>query len=151
MAPQRDISARGQEDLLGLLTARAPIRFRKGAIIYSELKQPGYLYLVLRGRVAVNRGADDHPVVIEVYGPEEFFGECALLNMERLPEQAVALERTEIMRWTRNEIENLVLQRPQLGLALMQMLARRSIEFGARLQDCLGGKTARRVLRSLVR
>jgi len=70
--------------------------------------------------------------------------------MERLPEVAVALETTEVMRWAKREIEELVLDRPELGVALMQTLARRAIDFAARLQHCLAEKTSGRLLQSLV-
>ena len=151
MTPRPAVSVREQEDALGLLPATPPLAYPKGAIIYSESRHTGCLHLVVSGRVAVTRRADGHSVVVDVYGPDEFFGEGALLDVDTLSERALAQENTRVMRWTRSEIENLVLQRPQLGLALMQMLARRSMEFGARLQNCLGRRTAVRVLRSLVR
>ena len=143
--------SREQEDPLSLLTARVPVEYKKGALIYSQLRQPGHLHVVVRGRVMVTRGSPGRGVVIEVYGPNEFFGECALTDVHRLPEEAVALERTDIMRWTKSEVEELVLNRPQLAVALMQALARRTVDFGARLENCLGEKTGRRVLRSLIR
>jgi CRP/FNR family transcriptional regulator, cyclic AMP receptor protein len=151
MTPRSVRVFRGQEDPLGLLTATSPIQYYKGAIIYSELKQPTHLHLVIRGRVKVMRGTGDRSVIIDVYGQDDFFGECALLEVDGLSETAVALEDVEVMRWTRAEIEQLVRERPQLGMSLMQTLARRTIDFGDRLQTCLGAKTARRVLQSLIR
>jgi CRP/FNR family transcriptional regulator, cyclic AMP receptor protein len=106
--------------------------------------------VIVSGRVKVSRRAADRSIVVDVYGPEEFFGEGALLDLERLPEEAMAMENTEVMRWTKREIEQLVLDRPLLGVALKQTLARRTIDLGARPQDCLGEKSAGRLLRSLV-
>jgi len=150
MTPRSACDLRQQEDPLALLTATVPVKYEKGAIVYAELKQAGHLHLIVRGRVKVCRRAGDRPIVMDVYGPDEFFGESALLDMEFLPEEAVALEKTEVMRWTKCEIEQLVLDRPLLGVALIQTLARRAIDLGARLQHCLGEKTAGRVLRSLI-
>jgi len=99
----------------------------------------------------VTRGVGDRRVVMDVYGPEEFFGECVLADVRPLPEEAIALERTDVMRWTKKELEELVLNRPQLGVALLQVLARRTMDVGDRLEDCLGERTAGRVLRSLIR
>ena len=151
MTPRSVRNLRGQEDPLALLTATVPVKYESGAILYSEFKRAGHLHLIIRGTVKVSRRVADRSIVVDVYGPEEFFGECALLNLERLPEEAVALESTEVMRWTKREIEQLVLDRPLLGVALMQTLARRTIDLGARLQDCLGEKSAGRLLRSLIR
>ena len=141
---------RGQEDPLAFLTATVPAQYRKGAVIYSALKQAGHLHLILRGQVKVSRQAAGRSVVIDVYGPEDFFGECALLGLERLPEEAVALEKTEVMQWSKPEIEQLLLARPQLAVGLMQTLAKRSMDFGTRLQNFLGVQTAERVLRTLI-
>jgi len=151
MTPRSVRNLREQEDPLALLTATVPVKYECGAILYSEFKRAGHLHLIIRGTVKVSRRAADRSIVVDVYGPEEFFGECALLNLERPPEEAVALESTEVMRWTKREIEQLVLDRPLLGVALMQTLARRTIDLGARLQDCLGEKSAGRLLRSLIR
>ena len=151
MTPRSVRSLRGQEDPLALLTAKAPVKYERGAILYSEFERAGHLHLIVSGKVQVSRRAADRSIVVDVYGPEEFFAECALLDLERLPEEAVALEKTEVMRWTKSEIEELVLDKPLLGLAFMQTLARRTIDLGTRLQDCLGQTTTERVLQSLVR
>ena len=150
MTPGSVRNLRGLEDPLALLAATIPVTYEKSATIYSESEQTGHLHLIVSGRVKVSRRAGDRSIVVDVYGPDEFFGECTLLDLERLPEEAVALEATEVMRWTKSQIEKLVLDRPLLGVAFMQTLARRTIDLGARLQDCLGQKTSRRVLRSLV-
>ena len=151
MTPRPGRNLRGQEDPLALLTATVPVKYERGAILYSEFMRAGHLHLVVSGRVQVSRRAALRSIVVDVYGPEEFFGECALLDLESLPEEAVALEKTEVMRWTKSEIEELVLGKPLLGVAFMQTLARRTVDLGTRLQNCLGQTAAERVLQSLVR
>jgi len=145
------VSNEERDTVLELLTATTPVAYRQGAVIYSDSSRHRYLHLVVTGRVTVSRNAADHRVVLDVYGPEDFFGEAALLGESILPEQATALEDAQVMRWSRSNLEKLVLQRPQLGFALMQMLARRSMEFGSRLENCLGRKTDGRLLHCLIR
>jgi CRP-like cAMP-binding protein len=65
-----------QEDTLALLPATVPVRYKRNAVIYSEWEQAGHLYLIVRGRVKVTRGGGGRSVVIDVYGPNEFFGEA---------------------------------------------------------------------------
>ncbi|HEY1338190.1 MAG TPA: Crp/Fnr family transcriptional regulator [Bryobacteraceae bacterium] len=148
-SPVRTLS--GPENPLALLPATIPVQYSKGSVIYSKLRRPSHLNLVIRGKVSVTVTARGRrPIIIGLYGPDDFFGECALMDTEHAPEKAVALEPTEVMCWTRKEIEDLILERPRLGVALTQILARRAVDFGTRLQDCLGEKTAGRVLRCLV-
>jgi CRP/FNR family transcriptional regulator, cyclic AMP receptor protein len=143
---------RATEDVLSLLTAKSTEKYPKGQIIYSEFQPPKHLHLVISGTVKVaHHPRERRPVLIDAYGPDEFFGECALLNMEQSSEEATALENTEVMKWTRSEIEDLIGSRPQLAVALLQTMARRAIDFSVRLQNTLSEKTGERILHSLVR
>jgi CRP/FNR family transcriptional regulator, cyclic AMP receptor protein len=143
---------RATEDVLSLLTAKSTEKYPRGQIIYSAFQPSKYLHLMIDGRVKVaHHPRERRPVLIDVYGPDEFFGECALLNMEQSSEEATALENTELMKWTRSEIEDLIGSRPQLGVALLQAMTRRAIDFSVRMVNTLGEKTGERILHSLVR
>jgi CRP-like cAMP-binding protein len=151
MATNAHQHPRASEDVLSLLTAKNIEKYPKGQIIYSESQPPKHLHLVIRGMVKVaRRHGDRRSVLIGLYGPDQFFGECALLEMDHPMEEATALENTEVMRWTRSEIEDLIVSRPQLGVALLQTMTRRAIDFSVRLQSTLGEKTGDRILGSLV-
>jgi CRP/FNR family transcriptional regulator, cyclic AMP receptor protein len=139
-------------DVLSLLTAKNTEKYPKGQLIYSESQPPKHLHLVISGRVkVVHRARERRPVLIGLYGPEEFFGECVLLDLGYAAEEATALDDTKVMRWTSSEVEDLISSRPQLGVALLQVVARRAIDFSARLADTLAEKTGERTLHSLVR
>jgi len=70
---------------------------------------------------------------VDIYQPDEFFGECAFLGEKQRVEEAVALDATKVMTWSTPEIEELVVRRPRLGIALVQLLVHRSMDFGARI------------------
>jgi CRP-like cAMP-binding protein len=107
---------------------------------------------VIDGKVKVYRIADDgRAVVVDIYQPDEFFGESALLNSPTRGEQALALENTKLMTWRTSEIEELVLQRPRLAVALLQILVQRSIDFGHRIESFSVDNIERRLARTLVR
>jgi CRP/FNR family transcriptional regulator len=55
------------------------------------------------------------------------------------------------MTWTTSEIEKLVLQRPLLAVALLQILVQRSIDFGRRIESFSVDNIERRLARTLVR
>jgi CRP/FNR family transcriptional regulator len=121
-------------------------------VIYDQQQPSTAIYLVIDGKVKVSRLVDDgHQVVIDIYQPDEFFGESAFLNLPLRPEQATALESTRLMTWSAAEIEEIVTRRPRLAVALLQILAQRTLEFTHRIESFSVDNIARRLARSLVR
>ena len=107
---------------------------------------------MIDGKVKVSRLADDgHQVVVDIYQPDEFFGESAFLNLPHRSEQATALENTKLMTWTTAEIEDIVMKRPRLAVALLQILVQRTIDFTHRIESFSVDNIARRLARSLIR
>jgi CRP/FNR family transcriptional regulator, cyclic AMP receptor protein len=140
------------EDPLVHLASSSILEFRKGQVIYNQDQPSTNICLVIDGKVKVCRMADDgRPVIVDIYQHEDFFGESAFLNSPTRGEQAVALENTKLMTWTMAEIEEIVMRRPRLGVALLQMLACRSIEFGYRIESFSVDNVARRLGRALIR
>ena len=140
------------EDPLVHLPRSSVLEFRRGQLIYHAEQPATSIYLVINGRVKVCRQADtDLAVVIDIYRRDEFFGEGALVNLTSRGEEASALEATQVMAWTSAELEDVLLRRPRLALALVQMLVQRSNEFSARIVSFSADNTARRLARSLLR
>jgi CRP/FNR family cyclic AMP-dependent transcriptional regulator len=147
IAPQRTL-----EDPLAHLPCSSIVEYKKGQTIYNQDQPSTSIYLVIDGKVKVSRMADDgHQVVVDIYQPDEFFGESALLNLPHRAEQATALENTKLMTWTAAEIEDIVNKRPKLAVALLQILVQRTIEFGHRIESFSVDNIARRLARSLIR
>src|SRR6516225_3646558 len=96
------------EDPLAHLPCSTILEYRKGQTIYSHDQPSTSIYLVIDGKVKVCRLADDgRQVVVDIYQPDEFFGESAFLNLPHRAEVSVALENTKVMTWTTAEIEEL--------------------------------------------
>ena len=120
-APQKSL-----EDPLAHLPCSSIVEYKKGQMIYNQDQPSTNIYLIIAGKIKVSRVADDgHQVVVDIYQPDEFFGESAFLNLPHRCEQATALEGTKVMAWTTAEIEDLILKRPRLSVALVQILVQR--------------------------
>jgi CRP/FNR family transcriptional regulator, cyclic AMP receptor protein len=147
MTPQRLL-----EDPLAHLPCSTILEYKKGQIIYDQEQPSTNLYLVIDGTVKVCRLADDgYQTVIDIYRPDEFFGESAFLNLNYRDEQATALNNTKLMTWTTLEIEEIMVKRPKLAVALLQILAQRTMHFGLRIESFSVDNIARRLARSLIR
>jgi CRP/FNR family cyclic AMP-dependent transcriptional regulator len=147
IAPQRVL-----EDPLAHLPCSTIVEYKKGQMIYNQDQPSTHIYLIIEGRIKVSRVADDgHQVVVDIYQPDEFFGESALLNLPHRSEQATALEGTKLMTWTTTEIEEIITKRPRLAVALLQILVQRTIDFTHRIESFSVDNIARRLARSLIR
>ena len=145
--PQRDL-----EDPLAHLPCSTILAFKKGQVIYNQDQPSNNLYLVIAGKVKVCRLAEDgRQVVVDIYQPDEFFGETAFLSLSRRSEIAMAIENVKVMTWTTNDIEEILMKRPKLAIALMQLLVQRSLEFGHRIESFSVDNIARRLARTLIR
>src|SRR5438132_1414524 len=147
VAPQKPL-----EDPLAHLPCSTIVEYRKGQMIYNQDQPATSIYLVIDGKVRVSRLADDgREVVIDIYRPDDFFGESALLNLPHHAEQATAMEHTKLMTWSSSQIEEIVMRRPRLGLALLQILAQRTVHFTERIESFSVDNIACRLARSLIR
>jgi CRP/FNR family transcriptional regulator len=121
-------------------------------MIYNQDQPSTSIYLVIDGKIKVSRLADDgHQVVMDIYQPDEFFGESAFLNLPHRPEQAVALENAKLMAWSTTEIDDIIMKRPRLAVALLQILAQRTMDFTYRIESFSVDNISRRLARTLIR
>src|SRR5450432_654337 len=140
------------EDPLAHLPCSTILEYKKGQTIYDHDQPSSSVYLVIGGKVKVCRLTDDgRQVVVDIYQPDEFFGESAFLGMANRAELAVALENTKVMTWTTSDIEDISIKRPKLAIAMMQLLVQRSVDFAHRIESFSVDNIARRLARTLVR
>jgi CRP/FNR family cyclic AMP-dependent transcriptional regulator len=139
------------EDPLDYLPASRTIKFEKGQTIYDTDEPSDELYLVVSGRVKLAKFAENRPAAVDICLPNELFGESALADENHGSEQAVALEDTQAMSWPIAEIENLILRRPRLGLALLQVVTKRNLELARQLGSFSRENIPRRLVRALLR
>ena len=71
--------------------------------------------------------------------------------LQRYPERALTLDNVTLMSWSGAEIEEQIERQPRLGIALLQMLVKRGLDYEGRLQSFALDKTPERVVRSLLR
>ena len=140
------------EDPRAHLPSSRILEYEAEQLIYSlDQPAPG-LYLVIEGKVTVCRSTNNgRPVVVDIYQADEFFGESALLRFPHAQEQAVALESTKLMMWSTAQIESIVILRPHLAVALLQVLALRLLDFKSRLHSLASEPAPRRLVHTLIR
>jgi CRP-like cAMP-binding protein len=148
----KSISTREIEDALMYLPRKGVTDYRRGQTIFDENLPSKGLHLVVQGRVKVAIPLDDgSQTVVDIFTTDDFFGESSLLGAGYSLERAVALDNVTLMSWTNAEIEEQVERQPRLGIALLQMLVKRGLDYEGRLQSFALDKTPERIMRSLLR
>ncbi|MCL5110817.1 MAG: ATP-binding protein [Chloroflexi bacterium] len=117
------------EDLAALVRFARECTFEPGTTIFSEGQPAHDLYLVVTGRVALEkdivldrRGAARRATV-DVIGRGGVFGWSALVEPRRLTASAVCVEQTLALGFPHAEVEAFLKQHPATGYELMRRLA----------------------------
>jgi len=137
-------------DPLAYLPCSPITDYNGGEAIYTDNQDATRIFLIVDGKVKISRHARGTEVVVDVYQSDEFFGESALAGLPRRMETAVTLEQTRVMSWSSDEIEENVILRPRLAVALLQLIVRRSVDLGNRIESFSVESIARRLTRTLM-
>jgi CRP-like cAMP-binding protein len=146
------ISAHKMEDALMYLPRKGVSEYSKGETIFDENNPSRSLHLVVQGRVKFATPLDNGAqTVVDIFTTDDFFGESSLLGAAPRIERASALDKVTLMSWDSTEIEEQVQRQPRLGIALMQMLVKRTLDYEERIQSFALDKTPERIAASLLR
>ena len=137
------------EDPLSYLPCSTIQEYRKGQVLFEPGRRSPYLHLVMEGCVKISRFIDDNEIVIDLCQADDFFGAAAFLGVEN-HERAVALEGSKVMSWPIETVQELICRHPQLGIALVQLLAKRGLDLGERMGTLSVDCTSRRLAKALV-
>ncbi len=145
-------SQKSLDDPLDYLPMSHIVEYKKNQVIYDQAQSPIGLYLVIGGLIKVSRVAKTgRQCVTDIYQVDEFFGESSLLGLQATTDEAVALQDTKLMKWTAVEIQDIVLKRPRLAVALMQLLIQRTMEYNQRIVSLSRRDIPNRLARALLR
>jgi len=140
------------EDPLAYLPCSHIREYRRGQSIYNRDEPSTSIYLVISGEVKVSfKSEGGHRALIDICQVNEFFGEFALVSSLHRSDEAMATENTKLMSWTAAEIGDIVIKRPQIGVALLQLLVQRIFELSQRIESFTLDNIPHRLAGSLFR
>jgi CRP-like cAMP-binding protein len=97
--------------------------YRAGETIVREGDTGTALYVVLSGRVRVERGGS--PFALGELGPGQFFGELALIEEHPRSASVVAVEDTECILFAAWEFKALLQEHPAMAVPIMEAVIAR--------------------------
>ena len=108
----------------------------RGRVFYQPEDVSEVLFLIKQGKVQLYRiSPEGKKLVIATLGPGTLFGEMALLGQQMHNAFAEALDDCLILVMSRADLERLILNRPQVGLRMLEITGRRLNDAESRLED----------------
>ena len=102
------------------------VTFRAGQQIYSADEKGGTFYIIKAGQVELSITDDDgEKLILEILESGEFFGELSLLDGGTRSASATAIQRTDTLVLERDELIELLMQRPHMAHDIMVALTKR--------------------------
>jgi CRP/FNR family cyclic AMP-dependent transcriptional regulator len=109
---------------------------RKGKILYMPEDTSEVLFLLKKGRIQLYRiSPDGKKLVIATIGPGAVFGEMALIGQGMHNTFAEATEECVLCVMSRDDLERLLVTKPQVALRIFETLGQRLKEAELRLEE----------------
>jgi CRP-like cAMP-binding protein len=101
-------------------------RYARGTVIFLEGDEGTALCLIAEGWIRIQlTGADGREVVLNVYGPGDFFGELALLDGEPRSADAIAQDAAWVFWLQRADFAAFLASHPRAAMTMLASLSRR--------------------------
>jgi CRP-like cAMP-binding protein len=125
------------EEEIERLNGQLPDRHLEGGEIFYSPEDPSErLFILQKGKVRIFRiTPDGREFTLAVVESGTVFGEMALTGQQLEGAYAQAMEPSQVSTMLREDLERLVLEKPEVGLQIMQVLSERLRRQENRLED----------------
>jgi CRP/FNR family cyclic AMP-dependent transcriptional regulator len=119
------------------LSLRIPdTHYERGQILYTPQDRSETLFMLKKGRVRIYRvSPDGREFTLTVVGAGTVFGEMSLTAQRLENAYAEAMEPATVCAMKRQDLERLVMDKPQVGLKVMSVLSERLSLAEDRMED----------------
>ena len=123
------------EEIEGLNGQLSDIHLEPGEIFYTPQDRSERLFLLQKGRVRIYKTTDSREFTLAMVDEGTVFGEMALTAQQLREAYAQAMEASEISIMRREDLERLILDKPEVGLQIAHLLSERLRRYETRLED----------------
>ncbi|MGH3088150.1 MAG: Crp/Fnr family transcriptional regulator [Rubrobacteraceae bacterium] len=111
------------------------LRVDAGEVFFTPRDASEKLFVLQKGRVRIYRTPDGHELTLAVVEAGTVFGEMTLTAQELRGAYAQAMEPSEVSVMGREDLERLILDKPEVGLRIAHLLSERLRQYESRLED----------------
>ena len=121
------------EQLNGQLPDR---HLEQAEMLYTPEERSERLFLLQKGKIRMFRTTPDgRELTLAIVESGTIFGEMSLTGQQLQGAYTQAMEPSEVSTMAREDLERLVLQKPEVGLKIMHILSERLRRYESRLED----------------
>ncbi len=114
------------DDLAALAGAAMRKRYLRGETIFTQGQRAEEMFLIKAGRVKLTKVTEDgHEMTLDIRQGGDFIGENMLNEVTYYPVTAVCIGETLTCGFTKAKFEQLMLDRPTIGLQVIKNLSKR--------------------------
>lgn len=118
-------------DLRALADLSLLRRVAEGTVVVRQGAEGTTLFVIARGRLKIEAStAPSEPVILDILGAGDVFGELALLTRRPRAADVVALEPCELLCLDHRDLRTSIERSPKVAMALLSNLATRIVGFG---------------------
>jgi CRP-like cAMP-binding protein len=133
-----------EEEIQQLNGQLSDVHLEPDEIFYTPQDRSERLFVLWKGRVRIYRTTDGREFTLATVEAGTVFGEMALTAQQLQGAYAQAMESSELSIMRREDLERLILEKPEVGLQISHLLSERLRRYETRLEDItLKGVTAR--------
>jgi CRP/FNR family cyclic AMP-dependent transcriptional regulator len=125
-----------EQDLARLNGQLPDVHLEPGDMFYGPEDYTEKLFILQKGKIRIFRTSPDgREFTLAVVEAGTVFGEMALTGQQLEGAYAQAIESSQVSTMAREDLERLVLEKPEVGLRIMQVLSERLRRQENRLED----------------
>jgi CRP/FNR family transcriptional regulator, cyclic AMP receptor protein len=123
------------EEIARLNSQLTDIHLERDEIFYSPENPNEKLFVLRSGRVRIYKADDDQELTLDMVDAGTVFGEMALTAQRLRGTYAQAMEPSDISVMSCEQLEGLILEKPEVGVQIVHLLAVRLRQYEIRLED----------------
>ena len=133
-----------EEEIRQLNGQLSDVHLEQGEVFYTPEDRSERLFMLWKGRVRIYKTTHGREFTLATVEAGTIFGEMALTAQQMQGAYAQAMEASEISIMRREDLERLMMEKPEVGLQITHLLSERLRRYETRLEDItLKGITAR--------
>jgi len=123
------------EDIDRLNEQLTDVHLERDEVFYTPEDPNQKLFVLRKGRVRIYKVDEDRELTLEVVDGGTIFGEMALTAQRLRGTYAQAMEPSDISVMSCEQLEDLILEKPEVGVQIVHLLAERLRHYEIRLED----------------
>jgi CRP/FNR family transcriptional regulator, dissimilatory nitrate respiration regulator len=111
-------------------------QFKRGEAVFWEDEPANGFYVVAHGKVKIYKtSAEGKEQILHIYGPGNPFGEVPVFSGGRFPANALAIEKSRLLFFPRQDFIDLIAAHPSLALNMLAVLSMRLRQFTVQVEN----------------